>query len=97
MAVFGNTDDSTGKFARILVAGRNVRSVRSTQSHRHSESLSAADTNVGSPLTRRRDQSEGQQIRRSNRQTLVALGLRRQFAVVVDAAIGGWVLNQHAT
>ena len=72
------------------------RRVRAAEAHGHAEALGRADGDVGAPVAGRREQRERQQVGRGHDQGTRRVGACSDVAVVLDPAVGGRVLHQHA-
>ncbi len=70
--------------------------MRPAIAHRHAEALAVTQGHVGSPLARRRQQHQGQQIGGGDNERAGGVGLLGECAIVVDVAVGGRILHQHA-
>ena len=92
--VVGDADQAARQPPLQPVADGDVGSVRSAESHRQSEALGAADRDIGSPGAGSFEQTEGERIGGGDRHAAGLPQPFRQIAVVVDAAVGGRLLNQ---
>ena len=78
-----DTDESPRHAAFETCAHRHEAGVRSAKAHRNTETLSGTHHNIGTPLPRRGEQSETEEISRDNHQGLArmrGLGNTAQFA-----------------
>jgi hypothetical protein len=66
------------------------------EAHRHAEALARADGDVGAQLARRGEQGERQQVGRRDHETPAAWAAAMSARSVVDRAVGGRVLHEHA-
>ena len=94
--VTADADEATGHLAHVLVLRGEERGVRSAEAHRHAEALRAADHHVCAPLTGRREEAEGERVRRHHEQRAGAVHRGREGLVVMHAAAGAGVLDQCA-
>ena len=65
-----------GSFPRVRFMRRDERRVRASESHRNSKTLSATDTDVSAPFSRRRDQCECEQVGGCDGQAIMLFGFR---------------------
>ncbi|MCY1291050.1 hypothetical protein D9M70_402210 [compost metagenome] len=96
VAVDGDADQAAGHVALEGVAGGEVGRVRATEAQRHAEALGAAEGDVGTELAGRGQQGQGQQVGGHRHQGADGMETLHQFAVVVEVAVAGRVLQQGA-
>ena len=92
--VVGDADQAARQPPLQPVADGDVGGVRSAESHRQPEALGAADRDVRAPGAGRLEQAEGERIGGGDRHAAGLPQPFRQIAVVVDAAVGGRLLDQ---
>ena len=62
VGVLGDTDETPGELTRKLGAHRQVACMRSTEAHRHAESLGGPEAHIGTLLSGRRDEGQCEEI-----------------------------------
>ncbi len=92
--VHRHAHDAARDLAHVLLLGREIRRVRSAESHRHAESLRGSDRDVRSEFAGRHEQRERERVRGDDHRRTRGLGALRERAVILDAAVGGGVLEQ---
>jgi hypothetical protein len=92
--VFRNTDDASGQRAFVRISRGKERRVRAAIAHRHAEPLAVADSDVGSPFARRREQREAEKVRRRCYQGTGRMGTLGQLSEVSYLAVGSGVLHE---
>ncbi len=94
--VHGHPDQPAGKLALQVVTDADVTSVRSAVSHRHAESLRAADRDVGAELARRREQRKRERVGGDSGQRAAGARGGDGRAQVTDLPAGPGVLQQYS-
>ena len=83
-----HSDEATGQLSGVLGVHGEIAGVRSPESHWHTESLGAAECDVGSDLAGRRDERHGEQVGADCDQRTTVVCLRDHVAPVDDGAAG---------
>ena len=91
-----HADEAARHLALEFVTHREIRGVRAAEAHRHAKALRVADRDVRTPVARRREHGQREQVRCDDH---VAAGRVDRFgerAVVAHVAVHARVLQQHA-
>ena len=95
ITVDGHPHQPTGKLAGVLGVYGKVAGMWSAESHWHTETLRAAEGDVGTDFAGRGDQRQRQQIRPDRHQGAALVGLRHQLRPVDHRAAGTGQLSDH--
>ena len=95
-AVDRHTHQTTGHAAPELVARGEVAGVRAAVAHRHTEALRGTDDHIRTPLPRRGDQHQGEEIGGHRDERALRVEMLDQRSVIVHHAVRPGVLQQHA-
>ena len=88
-------DQPAGKLAGVLGMHSQITGVWSAESHWHTESLGAAEGDIGTDLAGRGDQCQRQQVGADGDQCTPLVGLRHQLRPVDHRAAGTGQLRDH--
>ena len=94
--VLADADESAGHPSNELLPDGHVGGVGSTKAHGNTESLGGTDHDVRAPFTGRREQRQGERIRRHDHHAAGGMNAFRERAVIVDASIRRRILDQDA-
>ena len=86
--VLGQADDASRDLPLETVAGGEEGGMGAAEAERHAETLRRADGDVGPLLARRRDQGQGEQVRRHHGHHAGLGGARHELGVVDEDALG---------
>ena len=95
-AVFGHTHNTTGNLTLVLVSTGEEGSVRTTKTHRHTQSLGIAKRNISTEFTRRLEDSQGQQISGNAEGTTGLVNVVAQRLEVVNTTLSVGVLSENS-
>ncbi|VUC29849.1 unnamed protein product [Clonostachys rosea] len=94
-SILGNTDDTTGNLALVLLGAGEESGVGTSVSQRDTKSLRAAESNVGAKFAGRLELSEGQEIGGDADETLALVDEVREALVVEDTTTSVGVLEKN--
>ena len=94
--VHRHADQPARHRALECIAAGHEAGMRAAEAERHAEALGVADHDVGAPFARCLDQGEGEQVAGDRDQAAARVHGLGQGGVIVDAAEGVGVLQQHA-
>ncbi len=94
--VLGDADDAAGQMPFVRLARREERGVRATVGHGNPEPLAVPDGHVGSPLTRRHEQCQREQIGRRGDERARRVRALAQRPEIAQPAVRARILHQGA-
>jgi hypothetical protein len=92
--ILGNTDETTGNLALVLLGSSKEGSVGTTIAQRDTESLGVTDGDVGAELSRGLEHGQSEQVSRGAEESLLLVDDVGEGLVVVDTTVGIGVLDQ---
>ena len=96
LCIDGHANQTTRHAAFECIAGRHITCVRTAESQRYAKTLAVTHHHISTPLTRRCQQCQRQQISSSNHHTAFSVDGSSVFAVITDITICARILQQHA-
>src|SRR6266536_2872743 len=98
-AAFGivrNPDQTSGHVTLVLVTGGKVGRMRPTVSEGHAQTLRVAHRDIGAEFSRWFQERQCKKIRSDNDQRASIVRLPNEFAVIIDRAVRGGILDKSA-
>mmetsp|Transcript_64550 Transcript_64550/g.113996 ORF Transcript_64550/g.113996 Transcript_64550/m.113996 type:complete len:535 (+) Transcript_64550:1456-3060(+) len=93
--VHRHTDDASRHLAGVGSGGGEEASMRTSEAHRHTESLRRAHRNVKTHLSHRLEEHRGHQVRAAHHHRTVRVRLGGEIRPVLHTTVGVGVLNHH--
>jgi hypothetical protein len=95
-SILGNTNETTGDLALVLLRGGEEGGMRATVAQRNTKTLGVANGDVGTKLTRRLEDGQGEQVGGGAEESLLLVDNVGELLVIVDTTVGIGVLDESA-